>query len=404
MSTSLLYHAFNIAGYRYRKTEYFGREIVITIEQPTEDLSCSSCGSRRVIRRGSANRMFRAPCFAFKKILIKLAVQRVQCRDCGVVRQVKVGFADENRRFIRQFERYALDLYKHMTIKSVAAHLGVSWGVIKDIVKRYLHRKFSKPKLKHLKKIAIDEIAIGRGHKFKTVVMDLESGAVVYVGKGKDARALGPFFKRLKAAKAKVEAVAIDMSKAYIQAVNTNLPHAKIVFDHFHVIKLYNEKLSELRRDLFREATDLLKKQALKGTRWLLLKNPENLNDQKSERKRLQEALDLNEPLAKAYYMKDELRLFWKQPDKVAAEKFLDCWIITAASSGVRMLINFAKTLQLHKQGLLAWYDYRISTGPLEATNNKIKTMQRQAYGLRDQEFFQLKIYAIHLSKYALLG
>lgn len=404
MSTSLLYHALNIVGYHHQRTEFVGREIIFTVEQDPGTLKCPWCDSRRLIKRGAVERRFRAPCFAFKQIIIKLAVQRIQCRACGVVRQVKVGFADENRRFIRQFERYVLELSRHMTISDVAHHLGVSWDVVKDIQKRYLGRKFSRPKLSHLRCIAIDEIAIGKGYRFVTVVLDLKSGAVVFVGEGKDAKALDPFFRRLKRSRAQIEAVAIDMSNAYIQAVTKHLPKAVIVFDHFHVIKLYNEKLTALRREMYREASDLLQKKVLKGTRWLLLKNPENLDDRRNERQRLAEALALNEPLATAYYMKDDLRLLWKQPDKPSAEVFLEDWIRQAEVSGIRMLKDFAKTLRLHKHGLLAWYDYPISTAPLEATNNKIKTMQRQAYGFRDRTFFILKIYSLHLTKYALVG
>jgi len=276
--------------------------------------------------------------------------------------------------------------------------------VVKDIQKRYLVRKFSRPTLRHLKTIAIDEIAIGKGYRFVTVVLDLRTGAVVFVGDGKDAKALDPFFKRVKKSRARIEAVAIDMSNAYIQAVAKHLPKAVIVFDHFHVIKLYNEKLTVLRRDLYREATDLLHKNVLKGTRWLLLKNPENLNDHRNERQRLAEALALNKPLATAYYMKEDLRALWKQPDKTSATHFLEDWIRRAHVSGIRMLKDFAQTLLRHESGILAWYDHPISTGPLEATNNKIKTLQRQAYGFRDRQFFILKIYALHLTKYALVG
>jgi transposase len=276
--------------------------------------------------------------------------------------------------------------------------------VIKDIQKRYLGRKFSKPNLRHLRCIAIDEIALGRGYQFVTVVLDLASGAVVFVGEGKNVRALEPFFKRVSKSRAHIEAVAIDMSNAYIEAVRRYLPQAVIVFDHFHVIKLYNDKLTLFRRDLYRKATDLLKKKVLKGTRWLLVKNPENLEDRRNERQRLAEALALNEPLATAYYMKEDLRLLWKQPDKPSAKAFLEDWISRAQTSGIRMLKDAAKTFEFFKRGLLAWYDYPISTGPLEATNNKIKTLQRQAYGFRDREFFTLKIYALHLTKYALVG
>jgi transposase len=317
---------------------------------------------------------------------------------------VKIGFAEENKRFTKQFERYVIELSQHMTILDVARHLQVSWDVIKDIQKRNLRRRFSRPKLKDLTLIAIDEITIGHGHQYLTVVLDLRSGAVIFVGEGREARALEPFWKRLKASRANIQAVAMDMSNAYINAVSTHLPEAAIVFDHFHVIKLYNDRLTALRRDLYREATDLLQKKVLKGTRWLLVKNPENLDEKRNERQRLQEALRLNEPLACAYYMKEDLRLMWKQPSKAAPAAHLDDWISRAEASGIRILKDFAKTLRLHRQGILAYYDYPISTGPLEGTNNKIKTMQRQAYGFRDREFFMLKIYALHTTRYALVG
>jgi transposase len=227
---------------------------------------------------------------------------------------------------------------------------------------------------------------------------------VVFVGEGKGADALDPFWGRLRAAKAKVEAVATDMSLAYIQAVREHLRDAVHVFDHFHVIKLFNEKLSDFRRELHREATERMDKEVLKGTRWLLLKNPENLDPRKNERERLEEALRMNQPLATVYYMKEDLRQIWMQPDKETARLVLEDWIRRAEASCIKLLQQVASTLSMYRTGILAYYDYRISTGPLEGTNNKIKTMQRQAYGFRDREFFKLKIYALHEAKYALVG
>jgi transposase len=291
-----------------------------------------------------------------------------------------------------------------MTIRDVAHHLGIGWHTVKDIQKRELQKRFAAPSLKALRRIAIDEISIGRGHRYLTVVLDLHSGAVVFVGEGKGAEALEPFWKRLKSSRVRIEAVAMDMSQAYIAAVSSNLPHATIVFDHFHVIKLMNDKLTALRRDLYRETTDLLQKNVLKGMLWLIVKNPENLRDDRNERVRLEEALSLNKPLATAYYMKEDLRLLWSLPNKAAAEDHLRDWIAKAEASGIKILKGMAKTLRTHKQGILAYFDHRISTGPLEGTNNKIKTLQRQAYGFRDQEFFILRIYALHTARYELVG
>jgi transposase len=250
----------------------------------------------------------------------------------------------------------------------------------------------------------VDEINVGHGHRYLTVVLNLDNGAVVFVGDGKGADALEPFWKRLKAYRANIQAVAMDMSPAYISAVTSHLPNSTIVFDHFHVIKFFNEKLTELRREIYREATDLLHKNVLKGTRWLLLKNPENLSDKRNERARLEDALSLNKPLATAYYMKEDLRLLWCQPDKATAENHFQDWISRAEASGIKMLRDFANTLRTHRRGIIAYYDHRISTGPLEGTNNKIKTLQRQAYGFRDKFFFMLRIYALHTTRYELIG
>src|SRR5258708_21210270 len=165
-----------------------------------------------------------------------------------------------------------------MTMKAVAQHLQVSWDTVKDIQARSLQRRFGKRKLHKLRQIAIDEIAVGKGHHYLTVVLDLLSGAVVFVGEGKGVEALEPFWRRLRRARTRIRAVATDMGKAYIRAIRDNLPGVVHVFDHFHVVKLFNDKLSALRRELYHQTRTDSERRLLKGTRWLLLKNPENLD------------------------------------------------------------------------------------------------------------------------------
>jgi transposase len=378
--------------------------MVLVIERKPETYCCDACGSRNVWRHGVAVRRFRTVPLGSKRVELEASIPRLACQDCGLVRQAAVGFAEPRRTYTRAFARYVLELARHMTIKDVACHLGVSWDVVKEIQKKFLHKHFDKPKLKHVKQIAIDEISTGKGHKYVTIVLDLKSGAVLHVGQGKGGDALLSFWRRLRASHAQIEAVATDMSPAYIEAVTTNLPQATLVFDRFHVIKLYNEKLSDLRRDLHRQLAETTQKEVLKGVRWLLLKRPENLDASRREPERLREALRLNEPLAIAYQLKEELNEIWEQDDQETAEALLMDWIVYAESTGIRMLKQFAKTLRFHGFGILAWYDYPISTGPLEGTNNKIKTMKRQAYGFRDPEFLRLKILAIHRTTYALVG
>ena len=403
MSTSLLYHRFGIVGYRYVSQKFEVGMTTFRIEQPREKLRCSHCGSSEVWAQGGVYRSFHALPIGSKPTFVELKVPRVRCFDCDTVRQVKISFAEPKKHYTRSLERYALELSQHMTIQDVADHLLLSWDTVKDIQARHLKRCFGKPKLGKLKQIAIDEISIGKGHRYLTVVLDLLSGAVVFVGDGKGADALKPFWKRLRRAHAKIEAVATDMSAAYTRAVRENIRRAVHVFDHFHVIKLFNEKLSALRRQLFHELT-AAGQRLLKGVRWLLLKNPENLDASKKEPQRLQRALKLNEPLALAYYLKEDLRQIWMQPRKHMARLVLKDWLVSARSSGIRILAQFADTLEEHQEGVLNYYDYRISTGPLEGTNTKIKLVNRQAYGFRDHEFLKLKILGLHETKYALVG
>jgi len=185
--------------------------------------------------------------------------------------------------------------------------------VIKKMQKSALHRRFGRPRLGHLQQIAIDEIAVRKGHRYLTVVLDLSSGRVVFVGQGKGGEALDPFWGRLRRAGARIEAVAMDLSPAYISAVQSHLPAARIVFDHFHVVKLMNQALSDLRKAVQRVAVGL-QKQVIKGLRWVLLKNPENLDEEHREPQRLKEALRLNAPLAAGYYLKEDLRQVWISP------------------------------------------------------------------------------------------
>lgn len=155
MSTNLLYHGFGIRGYTYKNTMYKGGSVSFRIEQERDTLRCVCCGSKDVKPKGKVTRKFKSAPIGCKAVFIVLMVQRVLCLACGALRQVKVHFADERRRYTKGFERYALELSRHMTIKDVAAHLGVSWDVIKDIQKRNLNRRFARPKLRKLKRLSL---------------------------------------------------------------------------------------------------------------------------------------------------------------------------------------------------------------------------------------------------------
>jgi len=403
MSTSFLYHGFGIpTGYVYQSTLFQKGTIIFKIKEKPEHLRCSVCRSQHVILRGSHTRRFLMPPIGRHSVYLEHDVARVECKDCSAVKQVRIRYADGSKRYTRRFHQHILDLSRRMTIKDVAEHLKISWDTVKDIQKIRLKSRYARPNIKKLKRIAIDEIYMGKKQGYLTVVLDLEhEGAIVHVGEGKSGNALVSFWKRLARAKVKLDAVATDMGSAFIKSARDKQPEAVNVVDHFHVIKLYNEKLTKLRRDLQRDAETEEAKTVLKGTRWLLMLNDKNLAKKpESARDKLQKALELNEPLSKAYYLKEALSMLWKHDNKESARKALIEWINMAHESGIAVLKSFAKTLGRLKDAVLAFYDFDgLSSGPMEGTNNKIKTLHKIAYGYRDIEFFKLKILAMHESR-----
>lgn len=404
MSTrSELYHCFGLGVVEVLRTDFNGGETVFCCRTPASRLRCACCHGTDVIRRGTVTRRFRLVPIGSRRTWLEFEIQRLECRDCDAVRQEKLSFAKRYKRYTRAFSRYVLELSHLATIKDVAEHLGVSWDLVAEIQREQLEKDARKVRLSEVKQIAIDELAVGKGQSYLSIVLDLDTGAAIHVAKGKAADSVKPFLRRLKRSGAQIEAVATDMGQAFPSAAMELFPDAVLVYDHFHVVKLMNEKLTQLRRDLQREA-DVLGKDMLKGTRWLLTKNPENLDPDRNETERLLKALEFNRPLATAYYMKEDLRMFWKQHNAEAAERHLEIWIQRAENSGIAVLKTMGRTLAAYRTGLLNWYRYPISTGPLEGFNNKAQTMKRQAYGYRNMDFFMLKLRTLHAKKYALTG
>lgn len=219
--------------------------------------------------------------------------------------------------------------------------------------------------------------------------MDLLTGRIVYVGDGNGKNALDVFWERLGDKVGSIKAV--DMSGAFKIAVIEHLPNVSPVIDHFHVVKLMNEKIDQLRRQLVYVEKDVNKSKSIKGTRLLLLKNGRDVFDSEFKT-RLDNALNLNQPLLTEYYLKEELREIWNQLDKKKAEEVLDEWVRQVRDSKIQPFVKMSNTLMTDKPFILAWYNHPISNGPTEGTNNKIKVLKRQAYGYRNDEF----LYALH--------
>lgn len=288
-----------------------------------------------------------------------------------------------------------------MTLRDVAALTALCWDTVKEIVKRRLRRDYGRIDLKGLRYLSIDEIYVGKQRGYYTLVMDLESGRILWVSPGRGKAGLRGFWPRLRRSRVAIRAVAMDMSGAYWAAVVEQLPGVALVFDKFHIIQLMNKRLDELRRELVHEAEGPMK-MAIKGTRYLLLTRAANLSE--DQLPRLERALKLNEPLSQGWYLKEELSLLWEQNSYADMDRFLGQWCAQANETGVRQLQKMAKTLQAHRSGILSWWKHPINNGRMEGTNNKIKTLNRQVYGYRDEDFFILKLLGLHESRYKLTG
>ena len=310
-------------------------------------------------------------------------------------------FAKAYVRYTRRLGHYVYALSRVMTLADVAGVVGLSWDTIKDIVAPHLRQAVTPARFRGLKHLAIDEIYVGKKRKFYTLVVDLDTGRIVWVAHGRNQACLRGFWRRLRLAKSKIRAVVMDLGAVYWKAVRNNLPRAAVVFDKFHIVKLVNERLDAVRRQLVRKAEQYLKAD-IKGTRFLLLARRHNLTEEKMYE--LDIALRANQPLFAAYYLKEELLLLWSQPTAAAMRSFLKSWCRRALATGLAPFKSLVKTLRSRQKGILEWFRHRINSGRMEGINNKIKVMTRSAYGYRNEAFFILKLYNLHLARQELVG
>ena len=397
MNSSFLYHAWGLYSLECTKEEYKGNTIILHVQSKKRLLVCPKCGKCHLVKNGYRIRDFVGLPIGGKKVIVRMKVQRYKCmnEECDYDQQEIIPFATGSRSYTHRFAKYVVDLLRGMTLQDVANHLNISLNTVKEIHSTYLLRHYCPPSLKGVKNIGIDEFAVRKGHIYKTIVVDLDSGRIVYVGDGKGIDALKKFWERVKRHKVKIEHIATDLSAAFIASVLENCSGAVHVFDHFHVVKLMNEHLDDIRRKVYTMEKDINKRKVLKGTRYLLLGNGADIFD-KQYKNRLDNALAMNEPLSKAYYLKEQMREIWTQINKEHASAVLNDWVRQARESKIPQLEKMANTLMLYRSGILAWYDCHISTGKVEGINNKIKVMKRNAYGFRDERYFKLRLYALH--------
>ena len=395
-TTSYLYHSLGVHGYVHRCTEYLNGWVYHHVELAPHKRTCRNCGARwnELRMEGRFERTFFALPVGRRPQFIVLRGHRQRCLRCGKTLREPIDFTEGKQRYLKAFGRYVIELCRITTIRATADLLGVGWDLVKQIHKEHLRKKLRRRKLSKVRYLAVDEFALQKGHRYMTVVLDLETGEILHAHRGRDAGSLVPFFWKLKRRGGRPLAVAMDMSEAYANAVREVFgATVDIVHDPYHVVVLANRAIDETRRTMVRQLQGKERK-LLKGTRYLLLRGLENLGEDALDQ--LAHLMEINEPLYQAYLLKEELRLFWNLPGSQAGDAFLNAWTEQARAIGNDQFTRLAQTLDDHRPGLLAYFRHRISTGPLEGLNNKIKVLKRIAYGFRDLDYFKLRLFFLH--------
>jgi transposase len=329
--------------------------------------------------------------FGPAQTFLEVEYRRVGCQACGKARVEELDFLQPHKRVTRRLARYIYDLCKVMTVQDVARRLDLDPKTVKAIDKQFLANEFGDTDCEGLRILAIDEIALRKGQLgYMTVVLDYQSGRVVWTGEGRSMETLDAFFAQMTDAhKQAIEAVAMDMWEPFINRVQHHCPGAKIVFDLFHLVKAFGEVIDEIRREEVRKAHGPMR-QFVKGSRYLLLKNRQNLRA--DQRVRLRELLAVNERLSAVYQLKDQLKMIYRYKYRAWAKRAIDQWCQMAEEVGHPLMRRFIGRLRFFEEGILNHCAYPIGTSPLEGVNNKIKVIKRKAYGFHDPQYFALKV------------
>lgn len=316
---------------------------------------------------------------------------RVECPECGVKTE-QLAWLDRGQRHTKRFANYVGCLCQIASVAAVAQHLGLDWKTVKRFDKQALQQALNPPQLSGLKLLAVDEIAIKKGHKYATIILDFETRRVVWAAPERTADTLSQFYAMLGQKRCqKIEAVAMDMWPAYQTATQQHCPNAEIVFDKFHILAHFAKVIDNVRKQQLALA-NAQGRQLLRGTKYLLLKNWDKLS--RNQRERLNQLLAVNEPLNMVYILKDDLKRLWTYVYPGAAQAFFNQWYKTAKATGIECLQRFADMLARHLHGILAYCRYPINTSVLEGINNKAKVIKRMAYGFHDIQYFFLKLRA----------
>ncbi len=321
--------------------------------------------------------------------------RRVSCPRCGPKLE-RLSWLERYSRVTKRLAESVARLCGVLPIKQVAAFFGLGWDAVKAIDKRHLEAALGPIDLTGVSVIAMDEFAIQKGHRYATVIVDPMIKKVLWIGRGRGRKDIRPFFRLLgKKGRKRLKAVAMDMNAAYEAEVRHQCPGAEIVFDLFHVVAKYGREVIDRVRidEANRLKHDKTARKVIKGARWLLLRNRENIAEGE-DRVRLDELLAANQALMTAYVLKDDLKGLWSHRREKDARAAWESWFQRALESAIAPLVAFARKLEKYLPGILAHANWPLHTSLLEGINNKIKVIKRMAYGFRDDHYFFLKIRA----------
>ena len=385
-------------GYRVERIEWpqdESRTVAIHLKPSSRVMYCGHCGRRcRQVHETTVRRVRDLPLLAFRVVLV-VPRRRVWCDQCGGPRLEKLSWLGRYQRVTDRLAEAVSQLLASSTIVAVARFFQLGWHTVKALDKAQLRQTVREPDWSRIHYLAMDEFALHKGHRYATVVVDPVSGQVLWVGNGRSRETARTFFEQLPAGVAEqIRAVAIDMTTAYELEIKANCPNAEVVYDLFHVVAKYGrEVIDRVRVDQANQLRhDKPARRVIKSSRWLLLRNRENLDRHQSVK--LDELLEANQPLLTAYLMRDELKRLWFYRHPSWARKAWDHWLEQAQGSGIASLAHFATKLKAYLHGILSRCRHRLNTSIVEGINNTIKVIKRRAYGYRDQEYFFLKIRA----------
>lgn len=353
---------------------------------------CPECERRcPVVRQMEDLRMWRDPPIYGRAVNLWYRPREVQCPTHGRV-QERIPWADRFARVTYRFDFLLLIFCQMMTQKAAARVLRLAASTLSDLLHRSITRLRKNHKIGNLKSIGIDEISYCKGHKYATVVYDIERSCVVWVGKGKGRETIDAFFNDVLSPEQKqgIRWATCDMSQAYIGAIEHHCPNVTLVLDRFHLAKALNDAVDEVRKEEWRKASGAERK-ALKGLRWLLYKHSSNRS--KQERATLEALRNGNRRIHRAWILKDEFEQFWEYKAPWAAQQFLKRWMTTALRSRIPSIRTFVGTLKEHAHRILPYINSRLTNAIGEGLNRIIKIVKNRASGFRNLKAFSDMIY-----------